>query len=120
MADERGTFKNTHSGADFVVTFTDANFRMICPFTDLPDFGAIKVSYIPGHYCIEGFKLVNLIRSYVARTCYHEEAVNEIYDAVASEINPRWLEVEAEFPLFSRCAGEPVKLRVVRRSRDEE
>ena len=52
-------FDNPHPGRDYEIEITAPEFTSLCPKTGNPDFGTVKVCYVPDQRCVElkSFKL---------------------------------------------------------------
>jgi NADPH-dependent 7-cyano-7-deazaguanine reductase QueF len=109
-------FENGHPQADYLVEFFFDRFQSLCPVTKKPDVGTLLVRYKPGHWCLEGFDLIELAQAFREQEKFHEVIVNEVFQALAEELNPKFLEVVLEFPLYSRCEGNPVTITLKRSS----
>lgn len=91
------TFENRYSGRDYWVTFECPEFTSLCPVTNQPDFGHIRIRYIPDKLCIESKSLKLYLFSFRNHNTFHEEAVNRILDDVVAACAPREAVVEGEF-----------------------
>ena len=47
------TFPNPQPGRDYEIAITCPEFTSVCPKTGLPDFGEIRINYVPDERCIE-------------------------------------------------------------------
>ena len=47
------TFPYEYAGRDAVVEISTDEWSCVCPFSGLPDFGTLTVSYLPSEACIE-------------------------------------------------------------------
>src|SRR3954470_14267318 len=45
------TFPNRHPGRDYTIVHTCPEFTAVCPKTGQPDFGTIRISYVPDQEC---------------------------------------------------------------------
>jgi 7-cyano-7-deazaguanine reductase len=91
------TFENSFQDRDYLVTFECPEFTSLCPVTHQPDFGHIRIRYVPGERCIESKSLKLYLFSYRSHNTFHEEAVNRILDDVVAACKPRRAAVEGEF-----------------------
>ncbi len=91
------TFENRHPGRDYWVTFECPEFTALCPVTNQPDFGLIRIRYIPDKRCIESKSLKLYLFAFRSYRTFHEEAVNRILDDVIAACAPREAIVEGEF-----------------------
>jgi 7-cyano-7-deazaguanine reductase len=91
------TFPNRHPGRDYVVTLTTDEFTCICPVTNQPDFAQIKIQYIPDQKIVESKSLKLYIWSFRNEGVFHEHVANVILDDLVDALDPRWIEVIADF-----------------------
>lgn len=71
------------------ITIKCPEYTSICPFSDFPDFGKIKISYIANKKCLElkSFKLyVNAFREI---KIFHETATEVIFQDFLEAVNPK-------------------------------
>lgn len=90
-------FANAFRGRPYKVTFDCPEFTSLCPVTGQPDFGHIRISYIPGDSCVESKSLKLFMFSFRNHNTFHEEAVNIILDRMVDACAPRWVEVVGVF-----------------------
>jgi len=91
------TFANRYPDRDYWVTFDCPEFTSRCPVTNQPDFGHIRIRYVPDQRCIESKSLKLYLFAYRNHNTFHEEAVNRILDDLVSACEPREMTVEGEF-----------------------
>jgi 7-cyano-7-deazaguanine reductase len=91
------SFPNRHPDRDYWITFECPEFTARCPVTNQPDFGHIRVRYIPGDRCIESKSLKLYLYAYRNHNTFHEEAVNRIMDDIIAACCPREIIVEGDF-----------------------
>jgi 7-cyano-7-deazaguanine reductase len=91
------TFHYKYPGKQTRISFTCPEFTAICPFSDFPDFGAIKIDYIPRQQCIELKSLKLYINSFRAIKIFHEHVVNRILDDFVAACDPESVEIEGDF-----------------------
>ncbi len=72
-------------------------FVCICPITKIPDVATIRIRYIPKDKLIEYESLKEYFKSFKDKEMYHEEVVEKILNDIVNELNPEFLEIEAEF-----------------------
>lgn len=72
-------------------------FMAKCPRSGYPDFATIKIKYIPNKKVIELKALKIYINSFMNRYISHENSANEIFDTLYKKLEPRWLNVVADF-----------------------
>jgi 7-cyano-7-deazaguanine reductase len=91
------TFPNPRPERDFEITINCPEFTSVCPKTGLPDFGEIRISYIPGDRCIELKSLKYYLIEYRNRGIFYEAATNQILDDLVGAIQPRRMTVVGDF-----------------------
>jgi 7-cyano-7-deazaguanine reductase len=91
------TFPNPAPGRDYVITHSCPEFTSLCPKTGQPDFGTIRVSYVPDRLCVELKSLKLYLFSFRDRGIFYEAVVNAILDDLAAAVRPRRMSVEGEF-----------------------
>ncbi len=72
-------------------------FTSVCPWTGLPDFGIITISYVPKELCLEFKALKYYLTSYRNVGILQEHVVNRILDDLTAIINPVSMLVIGEF-----------------------
>ncbi len=91
------TFENRHQGRDYWVQFNCPEFTTLCPITGQPDFGEIRIMYIPDERMVESKSLKLYLFSFRNHGDFHEDVVNIILDDLVKLMNPRYIEVVGLF-----------------------
>ena len=91
------TFPYEYPGKDITIAIETDEFTAVCPWSGLPDFGVIKVDYIPDRVCIELRSLKYYLLSYRNVGIYQEHAVNRIIDDLVRAAKPKWMKVTADY-----------------------
>jgi len=91
------TFTNPHPGRDYLVQHTCPEFTSVCPKTGQPDFGTIRVAYVPDRLCVELKSLKVYLQAYRSQGIFYEDVVNVILDDLVRATRPRRLTVEGDF-----------------------
>ena len=91
------TFPYEYAGKDIVVTIDTDEFTAVCPFSGLPDFATIRISYIPSKVIIELRSLKYYLFSFRNVGIYQEHLVNRILEDLVRCCQPRWMKVEADY-----------------------
>jgi 7-cyano-7-deazaguanine reductase len=81
----------------YVIDIELPEFMCKCPRSGYPDFATIKLSYTPNEKVIELKALKLYINSFANRHISHENSANEIFDALYSKLEPKWMRVIADF-----------------------
>jgi 7-cyano-7-deazaguanine reductase len=91
------TFPNSHPGRDYEIVHTCPEFTSVCPKTGNPDFGTIRISYVPDRLCVELKSLKLYLFGYRNKGVFYERVVNEILDDLVRALKPRRMTVEGLF-----------------------
>ncbi len=91
------TFPNSHPGRDYTITHTCPEFTAVCPKTGQPDFGTIRISYVPDRACLELKSLKLYLFGFRDRGIFYEHATNLILDELVAAAKPRRMSVEGIF-----------------------
>ena len=91
------SFENEFPQRDYTIEITCPEFTCVCPKTGQPDFGTIKIIYVPDNLCIElkSFKLYMF--SYRDMGEFHEHVTNKILDDIVNTCKPLRAEVTGDF-----------------------
>lgn len=90
-------FSNKHPHRDYWVQFNCPEFTTLCPITGQPDFGEIKILYIPDEKMVESKSLKLYLFSFRNHGDFHEDCVNIILNDLVNLMQPRYIEVKGEF-----------------------
>ena len=82
--------------AQEIVTGTD-EFSAVCPYSGLPDFATLTVTYVPGKSCIELKSLKYYVTSYINVRIFQEHATGKIAEDLSRVLAPRWIEVKTVY-----------------------
>jgi 7-cyano-7-deazaguanine reductase len=91
------TFPYEYPGKDITVNIDTDEFTAVCPWSGLPDFGSIRVDYVPGRVLIELRSLKYYLLSYRNVGIYQEHAVNRILEDLVRSARPKWMRVSADY-----------------------
>jgi 7-cyano-7-deazaguanine reductase len=91
------TIAYEYPGKDVVIDIETNEFTAVCPYSGLPDFGTIKVHYIPTKHLIELRSLKYYLLSYRSVGIYQEHAVNRILKDLVACCKPKWMQVIADY-----------------------
>src|SRR5262249_11822672 len=72
-------------------------FTSVCPKTGLPDFGEIRITYVPEARCIELKSLKYYLIEYRNRGIFYEQATSQILDDLVAACQPRRMTVVGDF-----------------------
>jgi 7-cyano-7-deazaguanine reductase len=105
------TFPNPYANRDYEIHMDCDEFTSLCPVggiesdtSDLellkggaPDFGTIRITYVPNDLCIELKSLKLYLWSFRDEGTFYERAVNRILDDLVAVTRPRWMKVVGDF-----------------------
>ena len=94
---ELETFPNPRPERDYTIEMDCPEFTSVCPMTGQPDFGAIRISYVPDQQCLELKSLKLYLWSYRERGIFYEAATNQILDDLVAACTPRRMTVVGDF-----------------------
>jgi 7-cyano-7-deazaguanine reductase len=91
------TFPYEYVGRAITISFEMPEFTAICPFSDFPDFGVIKLTYVPNERCVELKSLKLYINSFREVKIFHEHVINVILADFVAACDPLSVELEGDF-----------------------
>ena len=91
------TFPNPRPGRDFEIAISCPEFTSMCPKTGLPDFGEIRITYVPADRCIELKSLKYYMNDFRSRGIFYESVTNQILDDLVAACQPRRMTVVGDF-----------------------
>ena len=89
------TWPNQYQGYEISIEIPE--YTAICPKTSLPDFGTIRINYIPDKSCLELKSLKEYIHTYRNLGIFYENAVNRILADLVKACHPISATVTGEF-----------------------
>ena len=92
---EIATWPNQFKG--YEITIEVPEYTAICPKTGLPDFGTIRITYVPDKRCAELKSLKMYIHAYRNIGIFYENAVNRILKDLVVACRPVYARVIGEF-----------------------
>lgn len=78
-----------------IVTTTE-EFTSVCPFSGLPDFACVTITYTPNRHCIELRSLKYYLLSYRDVGIWYEHLVNRMLEDLVAAVQPRSMKVVIE------------------------
>jgi 7-cyano-7-deazaguanine reductase len=107
------TFANPYADRDYEIHMDCNEFTSLCPLGGIesdaeelaqltggaPDFGIIRITYVPAAVCLELKSLKLYLWSFRNDGIFYERAVNRILDDLVSAAKPRWMKVVGDFNL---------------------
>jgi len=88
------------------VELTSDEFTCVCPFSGLPDFAFLTISYLPRKKLVELKSLKYYLYAFRGVKIYNEHAANKILGDLVKVLKPRALTVTAEFTVRGGMANK--------------
>jgi len=101
-------FDNPSPARDFVIEHVAEEFTSVCPKTGHPDFGTVTLRYVPGKLCVELKSLKLYLWSFRDEGAFHEAVTNQILGDLVETLQPRRLEIRAQFNIRGGITTEVV------------
>ena len=107
------TFANPYADRDYEIHMDCNEFTSLCPLGGIesdaeelaqltggaPDFGIIRITYVPAAVCLELKSLKLYLWSFRNDGIFYERAVNRILDDLTAASKPKWMKVVGDFNL---------------------
>jgi 7-cyano-7-deazaguanine reductase len=91
------TFPNPRPERDYEIAISCPEFTSVCPKTGLPDFGEIRITYVPDAHCVELKSLKYYMIGFRNRGIFYEAVTNQILDDLVALLAPRRMTVVGDF-----------------------
>mgnify|MGYP001546908816 CR=1 FL=1 len=91
------TFPNPRPERDYEIAIRCPEFTSVCPKTGLPDFGEIRITYVPDQACVELKSLKYYLIEFRDRGIFYENVTNQILDDLVGLLHPRRMTVVGDF-----------------------
>ena len=86
-------YADSPTGDIEIVTDTD-EFTSVCPFSGLPDFANVTITYTPNRQCLELRSLKYYLLSYRDVGIWYEHLVNRMLDDLVGVVKPKHMHIE--------------------------
>ena len=90
-------FDYEYSDQPAEITIDTDEFTALCPWTGLPDYGTLTITYIPSDLCVELKSLKYYLLSYRDVGIVQEHAVSRILSDLVSLCKPRWMKLLLDY-----------------------
>lgn len=90
-------FPNPHPQREYEIEHVCPEFTAVCPITGQPDFGTIRIEYVPDQCCVELKSLKLYLWRFRNEGHFYEDVVNLILDDLVAVMDPIRLRVTGEF-----------------------
>jgi 7-cyano-7-deazaguanine reductase len=91
------TFPNPNPAREYEIEIRCPEFTSVCPKTGLPDFGEIRIVYVPFERCIELKALKYYLVGFRNTGIFYEQVTNQILDDLVAACQPRRMTVTGDF-----------------------
>src|SRR5262245_32368876 len=91
------TFPNPEPARDYEIAIRCPEFTSVCPMTGLPDFGEIRITYVPDKLCIELKALKYYLVEFRNKGIFYESVTNQILTDLVEACGPRRMTVVGDF-----------------------
>jgi 7-cyano-7-deazaguanine reductase len=91
------TFPDEEAGREVVVEIDTDEFTAVCPWSGLPDFGAVRVRYVPRRRILELRSFKYYLLTYRNVGIYQEHAARRMLRDLVRVTRPVWMELELEY-----------------------
>ena len=91
------TFQYEYPNQKSQVEIDTDEFTAVCPWTGLPDYGDLLISYVPGDSCIELKSLKYYLLSYRDVGIVQEHAANRILNDLVAICQPQSMKIALDY-----------------------
>lgn len=81
-------------GSDTEIVTTTDEFTSVCPFSGLPDFAEVVITYVPDHKCVELRSLKYYLMSYRDVGIWYEHLVQRMLADLVQAVEPKRMNIE--------------------------
>ena len=89
-------FDYEYPGRDIEIETKTEEFTSVCPFSGLPDFAALTITYTPDKSCLELRSLKYYLMSYRNVGIWYEHLVNRMLDDLVQACKPKSMSIRIE------------------------
>lgn len=104
------TFPYEYQGRKITVEFKTHEFTSVCPYSGLPDFATVFITYVPDKKCLELKSLKYYLYAYRQVRMFNEHIVNKLLEDLSKVAEPVSMKIVAEFTnrggMFNTVAAE--------------
>ena len=91
------SFPNPNCNRDYEISIDFPEFTCKCPFSGYPDFATLRMIYQPNKKVIELKAIKRYLNNVREKKISHEEVTNQIIDDLVEAVEPKWIQLEADF-----------------------
>lgn len=86
-----------YPGEPMEIEITTDEFSPVCPWSGLPDFGQLRIRYLPRDKCVELKSLKYYLTSYRFVGIYHEHATRRLLADLVRLLDPLRMEIRCDY-----------------------
>lgn len=90
-------FPNPHPDREYEIEHICPEFTSVCPLTGQPDFGTIRVVYVPDQLCVELKSLKLYLWAFRNEGHFYEDVTNLVLNDLVAAMDPIRIQVIGEF-----------------------
>jgi 7-cyano-7-deazaguanine reductase len=91
------TFPNQQPARDYEISIRCPEFTSVCPKTGLPDFGEIRITYVPDRLCLELKALTYYLIEFRKKGIFYDSVTSQSLDDLVAVCPPRRMTVVGDF-----------------------
>lgn len=91
------TLPYEYTGKGLTVEIDTDEFTAVCPWSGLPDFGTVRVRYVPQAKIVELRSFKYYLLTFRSVGIYQEHAVHRILEDLVGATEPQWMEVILDY-----------------------
>lgn len=91
------TFAYEYAGKDVAIDIETDEFTAVCPWSGLPDFGTVKIRYLPRTQILELKSLKYYLLTYRNVGIFQEHAAVRILEDLVKVAAPQWMEITLDY-----------------------
>jgi 7-cyano-7-deazaguanine reductase len=91
------TFAYEAAGRDQTIEIETDEFTTVCPWSGLPDFGTVRIRYVPRRRLVELRSLKFYLTAYRNVGIYQEHACARMLRDLATAARPKWMTITLDY-----------------------
>jgi 7-cyano-7-deazaguanine reductase len=96
-ADFLDTFPYEYAGREIELVLETDEFTSVCPWSGLPDFASLRITYVPDKLCLELKSFKYYLLSYRHVGIYYEHLTHRILEDLVAAVQPLRMRIEGDF-----------------------
>ena len=96
-ADLLDSFLYEYAGREIELVLETDEFTSVCPWSGLPDFASLRITYVPDQLCLELKSFKYYLLSYRHVGIYYEHLTHRILEDLVAAVQPLRMRIEGDF-----------------------